>query len=506
MIEFIRRRGFIIALILVLLIGFIIRIWNISNNPAGFFCDEASVGYNSYKILTTGRDEWGVKLPIFFKAFGEYKNPLDIYATTLPIAIFGLNEFSVRLTSIFFSMLTAITFYFIGRLIKNKYFGLLLTTLYLITPWSIHLSRINLEGFDIYLFLLLVSLYLLLNFLKHKKKKDIFLFSIFLGLSAYSYFPSRIVTPILAIEVFLYLITHFKNKKIIVSSFFIYIAFLLPLIFHFTSGGGLSRWQQVSLFNQKDISPINKIVKSYWLHFSPDYLFVKGDIDMTGQFISRHSVRGVGELYLWQAPFIIIGLFLALKNIKKLENFYFIILLILYPVPSSITTDLTPQATRSLTGLLPLTYLTILGLSATVALFKNKKIKNLVIILFLIIISFYFLNLLKIYKYYPSYSSDYWGWQYGPKEIVSYFKTNNKKYDDLYMAGDFNAPYIFLKFYDPENSCQNCFIGGEDRYDHNKKQLFAMTPFELSKISWKYKVLKIIQYPNKDTAFVIIEH
>ena len=100
------NKNFYIVLITLLLIGEIMRIWDIGNNPAGFFADEASIGYNSYLILTTGKDEWGRRFPLFFRAFGEYKNPLDIYLTAPFIAIFGLNEFSVRISSAFFSTLS----------------------------------------------------------------------------------------------------------------------------------------------------------------------------------------------------------------------------------------------------------------------------------------------------------------------------------------------------------------------------------------------------------------
>src|SRR5947209_1614488 len=65
----------------ILIIGLIVRIYNLSDNPAGFQVDEASIGYNAYSILTTGKDEHGVFSPIFFQAFGEYKSPIQIYST-----------------------------------------------------------------------------------------------------------------------------------------------------------------------------------------------------------------------------------------------------------------------------------------------------------------------------------------------------------------------------------------------------------------------------------------
>jgi len=50
------------------------------------------------------------------------------------------------------------------------------------------------------------------------------------------------------------------------------------------------------------------IIYSYLNQFSIDFLFTKGDIDFPGQFITRHSIRGIGQLYLFQLPFLVFGL------------------------------------------------------------------------------------------------------------------------------------------------------------------------------------------------------
>jgi hypothetical protein len=44
-------------------------------HPPGFAIDESSICYNAYTISQTGCDEYGQSWPLFFRAFGEYKNP-----------------------------------------------------------------------------------------------------------------------------------------------------------------------------------------------------------------------------------------------------------------------------------------------------------------------------------------------------------------------------------------------------------------------------------------------
>lgn len=48
-------------------------------NPPGFAQDESSIAYNALQIAQHGVDEHGVAHPLYFKAFGEYKNPVYIY-------------------------------------------------------------------------------------------------------------------------------------------------------------------------------------------------------------------------------------------------------------------------------------------------------------------------------------------------------------------------------------------------------------------------------------------
>ena len=53
---------------------------DLSGSPPGLYVDEASIGYNAWTIAHYGVDEHGIHFPLFFEAFGEYKNPIYVYA------------------------------------------------------------------------------------------------------------------------------------------------------------------------------------------------------------------------------------------------------------------------------------------------------------------------------------------------------------------------------------------------------------------------------------------
>src|SRR5262249_22642400 len=121
-----RSRLFYAALLVIVALAALLRIYDLRDLPPGFFCDEAGNGYNAYSLLETGRDENGELLPLYIWSFGvAYKNPVYIYAATGPVAALGLNEEGVRLTSAIFGILAVIAIGIVGRQMGGDATGLL---------------------------------------------------------------------------------------------------------------------------------------------------------------------------------------------------------------------------------------------------------------------------------------------------------------------------------------------------------------------------------------------
>src|SRR3989339_356330 len=146
------RKKLIIWLIIIL--GAVLRLWGLGENPPGLYWDEVSLGWNAYSVLKTGYDEHGRFLPIdTFFAFGDYKPPLYIYAAVPSIWLFGLNEFAVRLPSALAGTLLIVVAYFLADLLRPGLaaarpglYRLLVAFLVAISPWSITLSRVGFES------------------------------------------------------------------------------------------------------------------------------------------------------------------------------------------------------------------------------------------------------------------------------------------------------------------------------------------------------------------------
>ena len=518
-------------MLFVLLFGFLLRFYKVSEIPTGFFADEAANGYNAYKLLTTGKDEYGVSFPFYFQSFGDYRTPVAIYSMIPSIFIFGLNQFSVRFTMVIYGTLTILFLYlFVKELFWNEQSFIkdviaLSSSLFLaISPWHIHFSRSGFEFIPMP-FYLIVGLFFLFRFLHRTQKPiNLVLSTIFFIITFYTAYVVQIVLIPFLFCIFLLYRKKNLNKKILKISLISLIFFLLGLIPFITatlSGQALTRFNSVSPFshgkNLKDV--LKPMAKTYIDHFQLDFLFLKGDIDMPRHFISRHSLKGIGELYLFQLPLLILGIFYLFLKYKKILIFS-LVFLILYPIGSTIIAE-EPFAHRSLFGVVPFQILSAIGLTS-IFYFLSKIITNskLKIVIMTIMICFFviicslslkdYVN--KYFNEYPLYSSDFWGWQYGPKETMQYFLSVKNNYDELYMSGEFNSGNIFLKFYDPKNTCQNkCMLGDFWRnpkiYNSKKRQLFSLSPEYLknSSLSNRFIVKKIIFYPNKTIAFQIGE-
>lgn len=501
-------------LLLIVCIGLILRTYLIAELPSGFFADEASIGYNAYTILTKGTDEYGSFSPFFFRAFGEYKNPVQIYSTVPFIALFGLNEFSVRIVSALYGVLGIIALFFLVKEIFHKekrsyYIAISASFLLTINPWHIHLSRVALEGFMAFIFFTILGLYFFLK--SQRNKKYFFLSVVTFILAFYSYFPARLFIPLLGISIFIFYIRFFmRNLRVAILCVLFLSIFLIPFVSSLFSSSALARWQQVSIFSQppSDVSVTQHIIRNYLSHFSLDFLFTRSDIDMPGQFITRHSVRGIGQLYFFHLPFIILGMLYLFKKNKKIF-LIFITWVVIFPSGSMFTTSQSAQATRSVIGIVPFQIFSAVGIFYFLRYLSKLHLYYfqiaLGIIFFVILASFMqFVNL--YFSKYNLYASDFWGWQYGARDIVKYFASQESKYDELVMAPEFNAPEIFFKFYAP-NQCEKCQIGTpKESYNPTKRQLFAVTPAFLNdNPSFIFIAQKIIYYPNKNIAFQIGE-
>src|SRR3989338_10995101 len=212
-----KKHLFVLGLILIL--AAILRFWHLAQTPPGLYWDEASLGYNAYSILKTGRDEHGKFLPFTnFAAFGDYKPPGYIYAAVPSVGVFGLNEFAVRFPSALAGTLAVLVTYFLTRKLFSKRKIALLASFFLaISPWSIHFSRVAFDANLAALFSLL-GIYLFVKFAKDKGFW-IIISVLFFVLAVNTYTGQRLFVPFILIVLLIQFRKQvFRNLKWVVLS------------------------------------------------------------------------------------------------------------------------------------------------------------------------------------------------------------------------------------------------------------------------------------------------
>lgn len=443
-----------LPLFIIVIAGFLLRFISVTSVPPGLYIDEASIGYNAYQILTTGKDEYRVPHPLFFESFGDYKVPVYIYAVAGAMAFLGKSELAIRIPSIFAGTLTILVLYlFLQKLLtletnkelqkKLKYLPLLASLLLAISSWHIHFSR---GGFEVTLgtFLYMLGWYLFL-LLREKKTITLTILCILTFIVAiYTYDAFRILSP-LALLFIAFDQKIYKHPK---SILYIVLAFLLVLpifLFSFTPEGN-ERFRDTSSFAQmKNLNfqqkvilfPLNYI-NNYLSFFSLDFLFNFGDGN------GRHQIPNFGELFRWQIPFFLGGIFVLFRQKKSLIKNATFLLLFSAPFAASISIP-SPQTLRSLPLVIPCMIVIATGILFFVQ--SIKRYKSLAIAIIIIVACYEFLLYLRFYYiHYPNVNQLDWGAGY--KQLVLTTAQEQSHYKHIVIDKALTFAPVYFHYYD----------------------------------------------------------
>jgi 4-amino-4-deoxy-L-arabinose transferase-like glycosyltransferase len=467
-------------IIAILLVAAILRLWKLGNIPPHLTSDEASLGYNAYSILKTGRDEYGKFMPMIFKSFGDYKPGLYVYTAVPFVAALGLNEFAVRLPSAVAGIFAIWLVYLLtNELFKsrefeiwNLKFGIWPTFLLAMSPWHIQFSRGAWEA-NLALTLTLAGI---LFFLKcFKNSKYLLLSAAFFASTLLTYQGAKLSTSIvLAILVAVYwkdVRGLLKDKTIlVVTSTLTGLVIALPILLSLFQGqtGRLNVFSVFSyprspesvqqllnegyetkgslsyyLFHSESLNFVRAISGRWFNHFSGRFLFFEGDYQNL-----RHSAPNQGMLLLFDLILLPLGLYQMFKKQLSSGKKFILLWLVLASLPAALSRD-EVHAIRALNMVIPLTVISSFGLYLLLKKLvevKNNAVKYLTFCfsVFLFLSSFvYYLDAYFIHL--PKHDSAYW--EYGYKQIVESVTPLQSKYAKIKVQQSFAQPYIFFLFY-----------------------------------------------------------
>lgn len=552
-----------LLLICILILASIARLYKLDTVPFSLNLDEASIGYDAYSILKTGHDQFGKLMPLTFKSTNDFKMPLYIYMTSVSMAIFGSNEFAIRLPSVIAGILGVFLTYLLIReiFLKNKWvekIALLSALLLTVSPWHLHFSRGAFESN----IAVTINLAAILFFLKGLRKNNYLLLisSIFFGLSLFTYHTAKFVTPLILI--FMVIINWqplLSKKKIFIWSALIYFLFILIFMPLAVSKQIQMRFMTLNSFrlenaiyesSQLTVNELQRGFKystklfhnqrlllftydnfkifltNYFKHFNPDFIY-KGDMN------KMYHAPNFGLVLFIEPIFFIFGLFYYLKYLRRRENLFLIWWGLLSFIPSSLVWQ-APSSIRSLIFLPLLQLFTAFGVVYLIILIKNKFRQNIFVIfykVFLVLCVCYSFSSY-LHQYYVHLNYEYAeSWFFGKKEAVKFTESvkgnykkiivSNNRTDWSYIdwllysgynpatylqkdggtkSGDFRANESFDK-YEFIHFDENDIQGGEGDV------LIVGWPEDFKPQAKTLKTVKSIYYPNgKEVLRIVTNH
>ena len=327
-------------LAIVILFSAAVYFFRVTRNPAGFFVDESSIAYNAYTISQTGRDEFGNAWPLFFRAFGDYKNPVYIYLLALLFKLTGPSILTSRLLSATCGVVTAALLGLLAmRISRRRDVGLIVTLSALLTPWLFEVSRVSLE---VALFAPVLALFLL--FAQRASTKESWRWIDVAGLGStlilltYTYSIGRLLGPLLAVGLLFFL----SRRRLfrLLQIWILYALSLVPMfVFQHSHADALTgRFKMISYVSRESraLGIIWTFIKHFFGNLDPRRLLLTGDPNIY-QVV---HVDKLPALLLATFVLILVGAWTVVRHHRGDAWWRFVVYgLCASLIPASLTTD-----------------------------------------------------------------------------------------------------------------------------------------------------------------------
>ncbi len=449
-----------LSISIILVFALAVRTIDLSHTPDGFHADEASYLLNTVSILQTGKDEDGQLLAPSLHSLIDPKPALFSYFQAPFVAVLGPTPLAARLPSAVLGVVSLYIIYQLFAILKQRKVGLIVIALLSISPWHIAISRGTQEVVTSFAFFS-ASSYFLLDYLQRKKLPSFFYFLTCSLLSMYMYHSTKVVLPIFAIGVAAWFL--YEKKTSLSAALRISVSILLVVGLSLLAQNSSIRLNSVSIFSSPQpaiditeqtyaatsLAPqqllrffYNKpnffgreILKQYVTYFSPTFLF----FDWSEP--SRYIVPFHGLFYLLEIPLVVSGLYFSIAH-KRKEALLMGFLLLIAPLPATITTQEVPSTIRSFIEVLPLTYFIAVAVNQLTSI-KIMAVRRLSLIG---ISALYFLSFSYFVMQYGIQQKVYRPWYRNKpyEDISSRIGRYAEAYDSIVVTSDLRPLYAYL--------------------------------------------------------------
>jgi hypothetical protein len=473
----------ILVLLGIVITGIFIRLYRFYDMPSGFIQDEAVLSYDLYSLMQTGYDHHGYKWPMTFQAFNDWVVHINYYQFIPFIALFGLDEYSLRYAMVFLSVISILLLYFIGKEVTNNNFvSLLMAFLFSLSNYSFMFCRWIGAPSVVIFYISLCLIYFIRGINNVSKRRILWIISgIIFALTMYTYPSIEAFLPMWFGAVSIYLLWQIqKNKRadMFIDLFLLSIICSLivaPLIYdQLKNPEKLTiRMNMVSITSNNN-QPVITYILNYFKYFSPFPLFLGGELNPT------RTLPGFGYENYCIGFFYYLGLLLFILNRKYLLKKYpslsnikiniIFLFILIFPIFPSFT--LPGGNFQRAPYIFPIIFLiSAIGIDYALDMLKYIQSVSKYKTVYIGIAVIFIMYLFQQYNYYSNYFSlqfkgiTQWYYQYGMKDVINYVSLNENKYQNIIIDNVINMPYIYILFYkkvDPKT------LTSEDYQDFSK--------------------------------------
>ncbi|HWW09807.1 MAG TPA: hypothetical protein VNY76_06120 [Candidatus Acidoferrales bacterium] len=322
----------------------------LDRTPPGMYVDEASIGYNAWAIAHYGVDEHGFHLPLYFQAFGEYKNPLYIYTLVPFLRVLPVTATVERLPAVVFGVI-AVLFISLAawRISRSRGVTLFVAALAALTPWLTQESRV---GFEVIALVatMAVAVWCLADDSRVSPARFA-LAGVFLAISIFAYSAGRLEILLFAVA---FALVYRHRRQWWLALVPVVAGYAVLGVWSLQHPGALTaEFSVVNIGTDHPTLPAlaGRFLSNYIQFFSPDFLFIHGDANL------RHNTGYAGMLLAVMLPLLLLGLWACWKRRAELLPRFTLLCLLLGPVAGALTYPV-PHALR---GAIMLPFLFVLA-------------------------------------------------------------------------------------------------------------------------------------------------
>ena len=322
--------------VVVLVLGF--QLWISRSNPPGFHHDEVAFALNAYTIGHTLRGQDNALLPVLLPSYGDYKSTFFVYVLAPIFLVTGPSTVVARGLGTFFGLLAiALVGLVVQRRLGRPVLTLAAVALAGLTPWLFQLGRL---AYDTATFPFATVLVLATTEWWSRGGGRFALrcgaVGLALGIMTYSYAAGRLLAPLLALALLLFVGSVPFQK--IAGAWIAYAITLIPFaVYEVRHPNGLSARYHQTTFVQPGMSKFDIVrhaIENWAQDLNPVHWFLGG-----GDPKPYADVRG-GQLFAVMIMLAILGIVRAITIFNRDRWWTFVLCIaLLSAVPASITPD-----------------------------------------------------------------------------------------------------------------------------------------------------------------------